>query len=36
VLYFHKGRLLETGPAEQVLSRPALDETKQFLEFYGV
>lgn len=36
VLYFHKGRLLETGPAEQLLSAPAMAETRQFLEFYGV
>ena len=36
VLYFHKGRLLETGTAEQVLYQPKQPETKQFLEFYGV
>ena len=36
VWYFHKGRLVEWGPAEQVLSRPDREETKQFLEFYGV
>ena len=36
VLYFHKGKLLETGPQEQVLTAPAMAETRQFLEFYGV
>ena len=36
VWYFHKGKLLEAGPKEQVLYRPAQAETKQFLEFYGV
>ena len=36
VLYFHKGKLLETGPRERVLYEPAMAETKQFLEFYGI
>ena len=36
VLYFHKGKLLEYGPKEQVLDAPKMAETKQFLEFYGV
>ena len=36
VLYFHKGRLLESGPKEQVLYEPTAPETRQFLEFYGV
>ena len=36
VWYFHKGRLLESGPKEQVLYTPEQAETKQFLEFYGV
>ncbi len=36
VWYFHKGRLMESGPKEQVLNEPAIAETKQFLEFYGV
>ena len=36
VLYFHKGKLLEVGPKEQVLYEPALPETRQFLEFYGI
>ena len=36
VLYFHKGKLLEHGPKAQILDAPAMAETKQFLEFYGV
>ena len=36
VLYFHKGKLLESGPKETVLYEPAKAETKQFLEFYGI
>lgn len=36
VWYFHKGKLLEAGPKEQVLYNPERLETKQFLEFYGV
>ena len=36
VLYFHRGKLLESGPREQVLYQPERSETKQFLEFYGV
>ena len=36
VLYFHKGCLMESGPAEQILSRPQMPETKGFLEFYGM
>ena len=36
VLYFHKGKLLEAGPKEQVLYAPQTAETRQFLEFYGV
>ena len=36
VWYFHKGKLQETGPREQVLYQPEKPETRQFLEFYGV
>ena len=36
VLYFHKGKLLESGPKAQVLYDPQEAETRQFLEFYGV
>ena len=35
LLFLHRGRLLEQGPAEQVLSRPEHPETKRFLGFYG-
>ena len=36
VWYFHKGKLLEHGPKEQLLADPKQPETKQFLEFYGI
>lgn len=36
VLYFHKGKLLESGPKARVLYAPQTAETRQFLEFYGV
>ena len=36
VLYFHKGDLLEHGPKELLLTAPSKEETRQFLEFYGV
>ena len=36
VWYFHKGKLLEYGPKAQMLDTPAMAETKQFLEFYGI
>ena len=36
VMYFHKGELLECGSKERVLDIPAREETKKFLEFYGV
>ena len=36
VLYFHKGKLLEQGDAAQVLSEPQKEETRKFLDFYGV
>ncbi len=35
VLYFHEGKLLENGTAEQLLAHPEKVETKRFLEFYG-
>ncbi len=35
VLFFHEGKLLEQGIAEQMLTSPEKDETKRFLEFYG-
>jgi len=36
VWYFHKGKLLESGLKERLLYEPVMEETKQFLEFYGV
>ena len=36
VWYFHKGKLLESGAAEKLLSVPDKAETRQFLDFYGV
>ena len=36
VLYFHKGQLLESGPKETVLYQPNREETKAFLNFYGI
>ena len=36
ICYFHKGKLLEAGPKKQVLEEPVREETKKFLEFYGV
>ena len=36
ICYFHKGKLLEAGPKEQMLEAPMREETKKFLEFYGV
>ena len=36
VLYFHKGELLESGPMEKLLYTPEKEETRQFLEFYGI
>ena len=36
VLYFHRGKLLERGPTEQILTAPTRAETAQFLDFYGV
>ena len=36
VWYFHRGALLEHGPAEVVLNGPKCSETRQFLDFYGI
>ena len=36
VLYFHRGRLLESGSKDWILSRPKHPETRQFLDFYGI
>lgn len=36
IWYFHKGKLLETGPKEQLLKSPQMEQTRKFLEFYGL
>lgn len=36
VLFFYRGRLLESGSAEKVLDHPCRPETAEFLRFYGV
>ena len=36
VLFFHKGKLLEHGPVQQLLCNPQEKETRQFLDFYGI
>ena len=36
VLYFHKGKLLESGSKEVTLYEPKHPETRQFLKFYGI
>lgn len=36
ILYLQEGKILEQGPAEQVLNHPQRAETRRFLEFYGV
>ena len=36
VWYFHKGRLCEAGPKDQILYTPEKAETRQFLDFYGL
>ena len=35
-LYLQKGRLLESGPAAQLLYAPAKEDTQRFLQFYGI
>ena len=36
VAFLHRGKLIEQGKADTVLSKPTEAETKQFLEFYGI
>ena len=36
IWYFHKGKLLETGPKERLLKSPQMEQTRKFLEFYGL
>ena len=35
VLFFHEGKLMESGAKERLLNDPQNPETRQFLEFYG-
>ena len=36
MIFLDKGRLVEQGETEQLLSSPLKEETRRFLEFYGV
>ena len=36
VLYLHRGKLLEQGDKAQVLEAPVKEETRRFLDFYGI
>lgn len=36
ILYFHKGKLVESGPAQSMLAHPTTKEAQTFLDFYGV
>ena len=36
VVFLHRGKLIELGKTELVLSTPTHAETKQFLDFYGI
>ena len=36
VLVLHQGKLVEQGAAEAVLSAPSKEETRRFLDFYGL
>ena len=35
LMFLHNGKLIESGPAAQILASPQQPETKQFLEFFG-
>ena len=35
VLFFHEGKLLESGVKQELLQNPKSPETRQFLDFYG-
>ncbi len=35
ILFFHEGRLLESGKKQELLQNPKFPETRQFLDFYG-
>ena len=36
VLVLHQGKLVEQGATEAVLSAPSKEETRRFLDFYGL
>ncbi len=36
VMFFHEGKLVEAGEKQGVLEAPEREETKRFLEFYGI
>ena len=36
VLVLHQGRLIEQGECRQVLNEPQQEQTRRFLEFYGI
>ena len=36
VIVFDQGRLVEEGPGNRVLGEPQQEQTRRFLEFYGV
>lgn len=36
VLFLHQGKLIESGPADKILSSPDSEETRKFLDFYGL
>ena len=36
VFFFHQGRLIEQGETEPLLNSPREEQTRRFLEFYGV
>ena len=36
LLVLHRGKLIEQGECQQVLNAPAQEETRRFLEFYGL
>lgn len=35
-LFLSEGKVLETGPSQQVLRHPREEQTKKFIEFYGL
>ena len=35
ILFFHEGKLMESGAKQELLQNPKFPETRQFLDFYG-